>query len=116
MTTSVDALEAAARQGRCSRTASRTLIHGLVRLGDLDVVAGSGTLASAIRFAGTEDPAVATAALCTGVVLAATVGGVVAVLYGLKAAEVLSRLWLGYLLIGAAAGLVWRLLVKPGVQ
>jgi hypothetical protein len=55
----------------------RTLAEGLVRLGDLAVVALSGLLATKLRFAGAGQPDTVTAALLLGLLLA---GGALSVL------------------------------------
>lgn len=132
-----------ARRRRRSGLNPRMLVEGLLRLGDLAVVGVAGAVASALRFAGTEQPDVATAALLIGLLAAAnvfawlkiydverftqlshqlprlfagwavTIGGVLAVLYGMKSAGDLSRLWVGYWFVAGAAGFVlWRVLVK----
>jgi Undecaprenyl-phosphate glucose phosphotransferase len=124
----------------------RTLAEGLVRLGDLAVVALSGLLATKLRFAGAGQPDTVTAALLLGLLLAggalsvlriydlellarpsyqlprllagwtAAIGAVLVVLYGFKAADDLSRLWVAYWYAAGAAGFVaWRLVARRAI-
>src|SRR4051812_14009061 len=63
--------EDSARCRRRSGLNSRTLIDGLVRVGDVVVVGLSGLVASAVRFSGVEDPGVANMAFMLGLLIAA---------------------------------------------
>jgi Undecaprenyl-phosphate glucose phosphotransferase len=122
------------RSRRRSGTNARTAIDGLVRFGDVAVVAGSGLLASRLRFADIALPDITTAALLIGVLFAGaifpllklydverftqldhqlprllsgwavTVGSVLGALYGIKSTEDLSRLWVGYWFLAGCGG------------
>ena len=137
----------AGRRRRRSRVDPRTVIDGAVRLGDIGIVVASGLAAGRWRFADADTPDVTVAALMVGVLLAATVlplfglyrfdrlprmtfqlprllagwtitiGGVLAVLFALKSADLLSRLWVASWLVTGAAGFVAaRILTKRALR
>jgi putative colanic acid biosynthesis UDP-glucose lipid carrier transferase len=140
-------LDQACRRRRRSGVDGRTIADGLVRLGDVLVVALSGVLASRFRFDGLDHPDVVTVALLTGVLLAGnifgllkvydfervtrlshqiprllggwavTISSVLAILYVMKSAAELSRLWVGYWFLAGAVGFVlWRNVVKGVIE
>ena len=132
---------------RRSRVDPRTVIDGLVRLADILIVVASGLLAGSLRFDGAGTPHIAVAALMVGVLLAGnilplfglyrferlrhvsfqlprllaawalTIGGVLVVVFALKSADALSRLWVGYwFLTGAACFVALRVLLKHAIR
>jgi putative colanic acid biosynthesis UDP-glucose lipid carrier transferase len=140
-------LGGAPRRRRRSGADWRFIADGLVRLGDVLVVALSGLLASQFRFDGLDHPDIVTVALLTGVLLAGNIFGllkvydferitrlnhqlprliggwavtvalVLAVLYAMRSAGGLSRLWVGYWFLAGAAGLLlWRYAVKRLIE
>jgi Undecaprenyl-phosphate glucose phosphotransferase len=125
----------------------RTIADGFVRLGDIGIVVASGLLATQLRFAGADQPDIVAAALLIGALLggcifsllkiydverltqlehqlsrllggwAATIVAVLTVLYSIKSAHDLSRLWVSYWLLAGGVGFVaWRVLVRCALR
>ncbi len=126
-----------ARPRLLGRLRSRVVLDGLVRLGDVLVIAATGAAATWWRFVEKDVPTAALAALMFGVLLAAlifprckiyafdrlaslshqlprlllgwsaTLAGVLVFLYAMKSSAEVSRLWLGVWWLGGAVGLVF---------
>ena len=140
-------LEAKALRRRRSHVDGRTLADGIARLGDLAIVAGAGVCANYFRFGDNDVGDITVAATLIGVLLAAnvlpllkiyefevlprlayqwprifagwavTVAGVLCVVFGLKSANELSRLWVGsWFAFGAIGLLSWRLVLKLALE